>query len=204
MSVDGKIALPSRVQTKISHPDDMVRVYKLRNHSDAILVGINTIINDNPKLTVKEKYVSTPSNPTRIVLDTKCRIPNDALVLDGKAPTIIAALKEHCREVPGAEIIQIDEDTRGQIDLRKLLEILYDKGVKTLLVEGGEKVIWSFLRDHLADELYVFIGSIIIGGADSPTMAGGEGVHNYEKLIKLKLESVEILGDGVLLHYTLL
>ena len=203
MSVDGKIALPTRVQTRISNPEDMRRVYELRNRSDAILVGINTIINDNPKLTVKEEYVASPSNPLRVVLDSKGRVPEDALVLDGKAPTIIAVLKGIDREVPGADVIAFEADNKGRIDLPNLLDSLYSRGIKTLLVEGGETVIWSVLRDHLADELYVFVGSIIIGGTSSPTLAGGEGANAFENIIPLKLVSVEKLGDGLLLHYKL-
>jgi 2,5-diamino-6-(ribosylamino)-4(3H)-pyrimidinone 5'-phosphate reductase len=203
MSVDGKIALPTRIQTKISDTNDMCRVHKLRNNSDAILVGINTIINDNPKLTVKEEYVRSPKNPIRIVLDSKCRVPGDALVLDGNAPTIIAVLKEHYRDIPGVEVIPINKDPRGQIDLKKLLEMLYLRGIKTVLVEGGETVIWSFLQEHLVDEVFVYIGSIIIGGTSSPTMAGGMGAQTYEQIIKLKLKSVKKVGAGVLLHYLL-
>jgi 2,5-diamino-6-(ribosylamino)-4(3H)-pyrimidinone 5'-phosphate reductase len=203
MSVDGKIALPTRVQTRISNPEDMRRVYELRNRSDAILVGINTIINDNPKLTVKEDYVTSPSNPLRVVLDSKCRVPEDALVLDGKAPTIIAVLKDHYREVPGADVIAFEADNEGMIDIPALLGTLDSKGIKTLLVEGGETVIWSFLKNNLADGLYVFVGSIIIGGTSSPTLAGGAGVNDFQDLISLKLNDVERLGDGVLLHYKL-
>jgi 2,5-diamino-6-(ribosylamino)-4(3H)-pyrimidinone 5'-phosphate reductase len=152
---------------------------------------------------VKEKYVTSPKNPIRIVLDSKCRVPEGALVLDGKAPTIIAVLDEHYRDVPGAEVIPIEKDPRGQIDLNKFLETLHLKGVKTLLVEGGETVIWSFLQEHLVDELFVFIGSMIIGGTRSPTMAGGEGAQSYEQIIQLKLESAIKVGQGVLLHYLL-
>jgi 2,5-diamino-6-(ribosylamino)-4(3H)-pyrimidinone 5'-phosphate reductase len=179
----------------------MRRVYELRNSTDAILVGINTIINDDPKLTVKEKYVTSPKNPIRIVLDSKCRVPEGALVLDGKAPTIIAVLQEHYRAVPGVEVIPFEEDPRGRINLKILLKTLYNRGIKTLLVEGGETVIWSFFQERLVDEVFVFIGSMIIGGTSSPTMAGGEGSQSYEQIIKLKLESVEKVGEGVLLHY---
>ena len=205
MSVDGKIALPTRAQTRISSPEDIRRVYELRNSCDAILVGINTILSDDPKLTVKEKYVPNPVNPTRVILDSKCRTPEGALVLDGKAPTIIAVRKEYCRELQGAEVIPVEapENEDDGIHLPKLLEILSEKGVKRLLVEGGESVIWSFLKERLADELFVYIGSIVIGGTHSPTMAGGEGVQRLEDIISLTLLGTEKLGDGVLLHYNL-
>ncbi len=209
MSVDGKIALPTRVQTRISNQEDLRRMYRLRNSCDAILVGINTILSDDPKLTVKGEYVTTPTNPTRVILDSKCKTPLGAHVLDDKAPTIIAARKRYLHEIQGAEVIPIEEDDENpededrQINLTKLLEILHAKGIKKLLVEGGETVIWSFLHEHLAEELWVFVGSIVIGGTHSPTLAGGEGVKRIEDIISLKLESVERFGDGVLLHYSI-
>src|SRR4030042_1544544 len=89
MSVDGKIASPSGKQMKISCEEDIKRMYKLRSKSDAVLVGINTVISDNPKLTVKEKYIKNPKNPIRIVLDTNCKTPVDSLVVNDVAKTII-------------------------------------------------------------------------------------------------------------------
>ena len=95
MSADGKIASPSGKQMRISCDKDIRRMYELRNESDAVLVGINTVLNDDPKLTVKNKYIKNPKQPIRVVLDTKCRTPSDALVADNKAsPLVIYQL--HC------------------------------------------------------------------------------------------------------------
>jgi len=198
MSADGKIALPSGVQTKMSNEEDMKRVHLLRNECDGILVGVNTIISDNPKLTVKEKYVKNPRKPVRIVLDSKLRIPDNANVLDGKASTIIATAERYSKQVSNAEVIECGKE---KVDLKKLLRILDGKGIKKLLVEGGSTVIWSFLNQRLADELNMFVGPIVIGGETSPTLAGGEGVKCFEEIIPLKLKDVKRIGDGVLLHY---
>lgn len=198
MSVDGKIALPSRKQTHISNEEDMKRVHELRNKCDAILVGIGTILSDDPKLTVKKSYVPNPKQPVRIVLDSKGRIPRNAEVLSPDSPTIVVVSEECKREIEGAETIVCGKE---RIDLRSLLGILEKKGIRTLLVEGGETVIWSFLRERLAHEFYVFVGSMIIGGKNSPTPAGGEGVKNEEEMIPLTLKSMKNLGNGVLLHY---
>jgi len=73
MSADGKIALPTKKQIRISSEEDIKRMYQLRNESDAVLVGIGTILTDNPKLTVKETYVHHPRQPLRVILDSKCR-----------------------------------------------------------------------------------------------------------------------------------
>jgi len=201
MSADGKIALPSRLQTRISDEEDMRRVHKLRSESDAILVGIGTILADNPSLTVKEKYVKGSRNPIRVILDSQGRTPEKAKVLDGRAKTIIATSSKCNKIFPNAEVIRCGKD---YVDLRKLMRVLYSQGVRKLLVEGGETVIWSFLKEGLADELKIFVGSMVIGGKVSPTLAGGKGAKSLEEIIPLKLERVRRLGEGVLLEYLVL
>jgi 2,5-diamino-6-(ribosylamino)-4(3H)-pyrimidinone 5'-phosphate reductase len=200
MSADGKIALPSRKQTRISNEEDMKRVHEMRNKCDAILVGIETILSDDPKLTVKEKYVPNPSHPLRIVLDSNGRIPEDAEVLSPVSPTIIAVTESCERNIDGVDLIICGKE---EVDLPTLLDILDQRGIKNLLVEGGEKVIWSFLNQRLADELYIFVGSMVIGGLKSPTPAGGEGAKSEKDIIPLKLIEVSEVGEGVLLHYGL-
>ncbi len=198
MSADGKIALPSRKQTRISNEEDMKRVYELRNRSDAILVGIETVLADDPKLTVKKKYVPNPSHPVRIVLDSKGRVPEDAEILSSDSKTILAVSELCTRTIEGPETLVCG---KGEVDIPMLLDILKKRGMKTLLVEGGEAVIWSFLSQRLADELYIFVGSMVIGGLKSPTPAGGEGVKSEKDIIPLKFIEVTQVGDGVLLHY---
>lgn len=198
MSADGKIALKTRRQTKISNEEDKRRVHQLRNSSDAILVGVETVISDDPKLTVNEKYVSKPRRPLRIVLDSNGRTPANALVLNGAAPTMVVT-NDRCRKTfPNAEMVRCG---RNDVDLKKLMPILEKRGVKTLLVEGGSKVIWSFLRSKFADEVNIFVGSMVIGGEASPTPAGGVGAENEKAIIALRLVSARVLGSGVLLNY---
>lgn len=200
MSADGKIALPDRKQIRISSEEDMNRVHRLRNSCDAVLVGIGTILSDNPKLTVKEKYLcgAKVRKPIRVVLDSNCRMPDDALVLDGSARTIIFCADGKKRWIRGAEVVECGKE---KIELKKMLAILRRLGIKRLLVEGGESIIWSFLRSGLFDELNIYIGSMIIGGK-APTPAGGEGAKTENEIIKLKFVSVERIGGGVLLRYT--
>jgi 2,5-diamino-6-(ribosylamino)-4(3H)-pyrimidinone 5'-phosphate reductase len=204
MSVDGKIALPTRVETKISNEQDLRRVHNLRNECDAILVGIGTILTDNPKLVVKKKYIAGKlRNPTRIVIDSKCRVPRNARVLDGTVPTIVICTRGYARKLRGAEVIECSEN-KGKVDLRALLSILKRRGFQRLLVEGGSEIIWSFLSSKLADELRVFVSNLVIGGRTTPTLAGGEGSRKLSDVIRLKLENVEMLGEGVLLQYKVL
>ena len=198
MSADGKIALPSRKQTRISNEEDMARVHRLRNECDAILVGIGTILSDDPKLTVKEKHVDVVRNPLRVVLDSKGRTPMDSEVLSDDAPTLILTTRSSESTFGEAEVARFGNE---EVDLSAAVEFLYERGVRKLLVEGGETVIWSFLKEGLADELKVFVGSMIIGGTGSPTMAGGEGATSFEDIIPLALTRSTQLGDGILLEY---
>jgi 2,5-diamino-6-(ribosylamino)-4(3H)-pyrimidinone 5'-phosphate reductase len=198
MSADGKIALRTRKQTRISSDEDKRRVHKLRNQADAILVGIETVIADDPKLTVNAKYVRNPRNPIRIVLDSSGRTPRKALVLNGAARTIIVTNEKCRRDFPNAETIRCG---KAEIDLKKLMKILRKKGIEKLLVEGGSRVIWSFLESRIADEVNIFIGSIVIGGEKTPTAAGGAGAPDERSIVALRLKSVKAFGGGVLLTY---
>jgi len=197
MSMDGKIALPTRKQTRISDEEDLRRVHQLRATCDAVLVGVGTILADDPKLTVKPEH-ATGRNPLRVVLDSEGRTPPDALVLNRDAPTLIVTAVDCERTFPNAEVARLGKDA---VDLPALLDYLGENGVKRLLVEGGGETIWSFLHARLADEVKVFVGSMVIGGRTSPTPAGGAGAQSLEEAVPLKLESAKPLGSGVLLEY---
>ncbi|OGS55699.1 MAG: hypothetical protein A3K60_01245 [Euryarchaeota archaeon RBG_19FT_COMBO_56_21] len=198
MSADGKIALRTRKQTRISNEADRRRVHRLRNSADAILVGIETVLSDDPKLTVNTKYVSRPRHPLRIVLDSNGRTPKNAQVLNGASRTLIVTNDKCKKKFPNAEVIRCG--TR-EIDLKRLMKVLDKMGVKSLLVEGGSKVIWSFLDSRTADEVNIFIGSMVIGGEVSPTPAGGLGAPDEKSVVALQLKSVKALGNGVLVSY---
>ncbi len=205
MSADGKIALPSKKQLRISSEKDIIRMYNLRNECDAVLVGVGTILSDNPKLTVKEKYVKKPHQPIRIILDTNCKTPENSLAVNNKAKTIIFT-KDKCNKKygPNIEIIRCKTDKKGYIDLLTMLEILLKKGIKKLMVEGGGTVIWNFLKQGLVDDMYVYVGPLIIGGEHTPTLADGEGIKNEDYKIQLKMVNMNRLGTGILIHYKLI
>lgn len=198
MSVDGKIAFSDGRPAKLSNAEDVARVHELRAEADAILVGLGTVLKDDPRLTVKPEHAKG-KNPLRIVLDSDGKTPDHAHVLDGSAETLIATTLDCTREFARAQVFRAGKD---EVDLVAFLEHLTQRGVKTLLVEGGSTVIWSFLRQHLADELKVFVASSVLGGHAAPTLAGGPGVRSLEEGFRLNLVKAERLGDGLLLEYT--
>lgn len=193
MSADGKIAGPERRQVRISSDEDKARVKGLRMRYDAILVGVGTILADDPHLTVKGR--SREENQLRVVIDPHGRTPADALVVDDRARTIIFTSSSCDREWPGAEAVRLDP-----VDVPGILEALWDRGIRSVLVEGGGTTIASFFAAGAVDEFTVFVGNFVIGGSGSPTPADGPGWVR-EGGFRLRLCGAETLGDGVLLSY---
>ncbi len=193
MSADGKIAGVDRRQLRISSPEDMARVNAMRRDHDAILVGVGTVLSDDPHLTVKG--ASPEQNPIRVVLDTSGRTPDEAHVVDGFSRTVMVTGTECDREWMGAEVIRCG---KGRVDVPLMLEYLGTMGVRTLMVEGGGEVIASFFSAGIVDRLITFIGPMIIGGRDAPTAVDGGGVLTP---LRLRLISHESLGNGVLITY---
>jgi len=203
MSADGKIASPTRKQLRISCDEDIKRMYQLRNKCDAVLVGIGTILADDPKLTVKEKYIKNPKQPLRVILDSKGRTPTYALALNNISKTLIITAKGKEKTYKGShiEVVSCKIDRNRLIDVKSALDLLYRKGVRTLLVEGGGTIIWNFLKNKVVDDLYIYIGPCIIGGKETPTVADGEGIKSEQDCIPLKIVKVMRVGPGVLIHY---
>lgn len=195
MSADGKIAGSDRAQVRISSPEDILRVKRMRMEHDAILVGIGTVLYDDPHLTVKG--LDKERNPVRVVLDSRGRTPDNAQVLDDRARTVIVT-SEECEKVwKGAEVIRAG---KGRVNLRMALEALHGIGIRNIMVEGGGEVIASFFENGLVDEYTVFVGSMIIGGRNAPTPADGDG-RKVGSNAGLHLMEHCVLGDGVLLRY---
>lgn len=200
MSVDGKIAFPDGKSALLSNKEDVLRVHRLRSEVDAILVGVGTVLLDDPKLTIKQELVRG-RNPLRVVLDSDGKTPEHAHVLDGTAPTLIVTSEGCDRTFPKAEVLRLGND---EVNLAALLDRLGNRGIRTVMVEGGSTVIWSFLRHGLADELKVFVSSVVLGGHSAPTLAGGRGVASMDESIRLHFDRSTPLGDGILLEYSVI
>jgi len=196
MSADGKIAGSDRMRVRISSPEDMQRVKSMRTSHDAILVGIGTVLYDDPHLTVEG--LSHEQNPVRVVLDSRGRTPEKARVLDDRARTVIVTSEDCNKTWPSAEVVRAGH---SRVNLRLALERLHIMGIRNIMVEGGGEVIASFFENGLVDEYTVFVGSMIIGGRTAPTPADGDG-RGVGSNAQLHLEEYCRLGDGVLLRYT--
>ncbi len=209
MSADGKISSYERKQVRISGPEDMDRVKLLRAESDAVMVGVGTVLADDPGLRVKSQDLrrmrsdrGLPEDPIRVVVDSRARTPPTAEVLgegcilavSRAAPEErLASLEEKC------EIVAIGEE---KVDLAELMNILKKRGVGRLMVEGGATLNWSLIETGLVDEISVYIGPMIIVGKGAPALVDGPGFS--DSYPKLELLSFEVLDGGVLLQWRVL
>ncbi|MDI9610911.1 MAG: 2,5-diamino-6-(ribosylamino)-4(3H)-pyrimidinone 5'-phosphate reductase [Archaeoglobales archaeon] len=207
-SLDGKISDETRKQLRISCKEDLQRVDELRAEADAIMVGIGTILADNPKLNVKSKELrdkrlleGKTENPIKVVVDSKCRIPEDAEVFNGKVIVAVSKLADLNRVEKISKKAEVVVFGKEKVDLKALLEDLYNKGVRKLMVEGGGTLISSLLKEGFVDEIFIYYAPIIIGGAKSPTICDGS---SFSAPLKVEIVSVERLGEGLLLHLRVL
>lgn len=192
-SADGKLASRRREQVAISGPEDFARVDRMRADSDAVMVGVGTVLADDPHLTVEG------ATPARVVADSQLRTPRDARVLDDAAPTYLLASEAASDDVPGATVITAGTE---RVALPAALDELASRGIESVMVEGGGELIFSLFEATLVDELSVFVGPTIIGGRNAPTLADGEGFAEPAEFADLTLQGVEKVDDGVLLRWT--
>ena len=201
-SIDGKIATKNG-DSKLSSKQDSIRLHKLRSKVDAILVGKNTVVVDDPLLTVRH---TTGKNPTRIILDSNGSIPAKSKILKtcDKIKTIIVVTKKISKtnlkklnKFP-IEIIYAGEKS---INLKQLLRKLYKKNIKTVLVEGGGTTNWEFIKYDIFDELYITLSPFLIGGIDSVSFVEGQGFSKISKSPNLRLKSMKRLKNHLVLHY---
>jgi riboflavin-specific deaminase-like protein len=192
-SIDGSIATHDRQPLRISGQSSMVLTHQLRSLFDAILIGIDTVLADNPQLTVR---LAHGRNPQPVVLDTHLRIPVESRLLQRlDCGSWLASVTENSerRAGPltrrGATILPCQLDEHGQIDIRQLMGILHGRGICSLMVEGGAKVITSFIRAELVDLFVITISPTVIGGLrvvdghnDSPFSRLNLADIHYERL----------------------
>lgn len=203
MTLDGKIATATGQSKWITNETSRAYGYKLRDIYDGIMVGINTVIEDNPMLTVR---VDGGKNPIRIVVDSSLKIDINAnVVQDKSAKTIIATtdkankdkiLKLQAQDV---DVIVVDKDENDKVDIEKLLNILGQQNICSILVEGGATLSGSFVAKKLVDKVYFFIAPKIVGGKEAKTPVAGTGILNLQEALALKDIQIEKLEEDILI-----
>ena len=206
-SLDGRIAATSGDSRWISGPQTLAWAHQNRPHFDAILVGVGTILLDNPQLTARPQDWRGPvPQPLRVVLDSRGRTPLDARVLDNieTSPTLIATTEaapaewRTALEARGVSVAVLPAE-HGHVALEPLLDHLGQQaGVVHLLVEGGGEVLGAFFDQRLIDKVHAVVAPMLIGG-DAQTAVRGRGAERMRDALRLSGVSVERLGDDLLI-----
>ncbi|MCX5702720.1 MAG: bifunctional diaminohydroxyphosphoribosylaminopyrimidine deaminase/5-amino-6-(5-phosphoribosylamino)uracil reductase RibD [Candidatus Omnitrophica bacterium] len=202
-SLDGKIATKSGDSKWITSDKSRVYAHRLRRNYDAIMVGVNTILRDNPMLDTWFYY----RYPIKVVVDSQLSTPEDANIFSKNRPVIIATLYNQ----PGQEtdnrrilaakarILEIKEK-EGQINLKDMLKKLAQLGIANILVEGGGTLIGSFFDEGLVDKVLFFISPKIIGGKEALSSIMGRGISRIDKAVKLKDVKLKKIGEDFLVE----
>ncbi len=213
ISIDGKISGARGNTVTLSSVDDTARVHRLRACHDAILVGINTVLSDDPLLTVRHTKLPTKQhhNPVRVILDSCAQTPLDSKIVQSSdsIKTIIAVSKAASKQSiskllqnSSVDVIVIGKHT---VDIKRLLSHLATNfGIRTVMVEGGSTVNWSFIQKRLFDEIIVAISPHVLGGnqgSDVVSFVGGSGFTRLSDSPKLRLKYSKRLGDHIILSY---
>ncbi len=205
-SLDGKTATRAGQSRWISGEKALSYVHRLRNKMDGILVGVDTIIKDDPLLTTR-LHGKKGRDPVRIVVDSKLRVPLTSRVLNlqSEAITIVATTdralprKHRKLEQMGAKVLVITQDN-GRVDLPSLMKEIGALNITSLLIEGGSTINASALSSGIVDKVICFYAPRIIGGKQSPGMVGGNGVETLEQAVSLEDLRVRRLGEDVLIE----
>ena len=199
-TLDGKIATVTGESQWISGEDSRKFTHHLRDIHDAIMVGIGTVLADNPSLTTR---LDNGKNPVRIIVDSHARTPIDAKILtDKQAPTIIAvansapAEKISALKNLGAEIIFAGN---SQVDLKILMQELGRREITSILLEGGGTLNFSMIRAGLVDKFYAFIAPKILGGKNALTPVEGAGFEKISDAVELENLTAEKIGADILI-----
>src|SRR5215212_7014092 len=214
MTADGKIDTFERKGAAISSQHDKERVDQLRASTDAIMVGGRTLLDEDPKLTVKSEVLRAervagglPPNPVKVGIVTEAKINADSQFLnEGPADIVIFTTRRTSKKYLSllkSRRVDVYVDNAEKVDLRSALATLKELGINRLMVEGGSTLNFELMRLQLVDEITAYVAPIVFGGESAPTMAAGSGLERNEA-IPLKLIEVEKWDDGgVLLKYHL-
>jgi len=202
-TLDGRIASTTGDSRWISSEPSLKLAHKLRSFHDAVLVGVGTILSDDPQLTVRQVK---GRNPIRIVTDSRLRIPLNSKILTDQeiAPTLIATTSQADRGKSsslmqmGIETLMVEEDKEGKVDLKDLLKKLGQREFSSILVEGGATLITSLIQQELVDRFVVILAPKIMGkGIDA---VGDLGISGVERTLKLSLDKAYRSGEDLVIE----
>ncbi len=205
-TVDGYLATSTGNSQWITGEKSRAYGHKLRHKLDAVLVGGNTLSKDDPRLSVRN-YKGEKSQPMRVILTGDANISSDANIFNSPGGKVLIfsaedaalELKNNLNNVDETEIIAVNKNSDGILDLNQVIEILYDKKILSVLVEGGGKINHSFLKAKLTDKFYFFIASKILGGDDGVAAFSGNAPDKISKTFRFKVENIEKLEKDILI-----
>lgn len=208
MTIDGKIATVSGKSKWITHETARKRVHEDRNRYAAIMVGVQTVIDDNPMLNCRLEY---GHSPVRVICDTTLRTPltSNVVVTATEIPTIIATCcKDTKRYNPyinsGCKIITVSEEKNQKkeykTDLKDLMAKLGEEKIDSVLLEGGAKLNWSALKSGIVTKVQTYISPKIFGGNTAKTPVAGTGVMRVCEAFEFQVQNVRQIGEDVLIE----
>jgi diaminohydroxyphosphoribosylaminopyrimidine deaminase/5-amino-6-(5-phosphoribosylamino)uracil reductase len=205
-SLDGKIATRTGESRWITGESARRRVHQLRNEVDAVLVGIGTVLRDDPLLTTR-LGIADQRDPIRVIVDNLSRLPLRAKAVNraSTAPTILAVSqmaprsKLEALEREGVQVIVVENSPR-RVSLERLMEALGKRGILSVMIEGGAEINASALREGVVDKVLVFLAPILIGGKSTPTAVGGDGIESLAQALRLHDVRIERFDGDILVE----
>lgn len=202
MSADGKTASKTGHSKWITNSISRESSHFTRKRVSAIMVGINTVLEDNPMLNCR---CDNPKHPLRVVCDNNLRIPLECNLVKtaNEIPTLVATVSNNIDKIDrlkecGVDIVKTSGD---RVNLRELMAELGNRKIDSVLVEGGSTLHWSILHENLVDELHLYIAPKIIGGRDAKTAVSGSGLESVNDAFMFTSPEIELLGDDILITY---
>lgn len=200
-SWDGSLALSPSESLALSNPKSMRLTHRLRSMHDGILVGIGTVLADDPQLTVRE---CSGQSPQAIVLDSQLRIPSESRLClsQGRRCWVLTSLENAGKAREGIDLIGITTGEYGSLDLSLAMQALWQRGIRSVMVEGGAKVISGFVRARLADAIVLTVAPTLVGGYKA---IANLGIHTRTQLPRIAPLHTQRLDDDLImwgnLHY---
>lgn len=197
ITLDGKIATHSYDSKWITSEESRLDAHQLRNENMAILVGVNTVIKDDPELTAR---IPNGRNPIRIIIDSSLKIPIESKVINDKKADTWIFTSQHPdadteKKLLSAGIKVVRTSSLKSVELNEVLDVLGENQISSLLIEGGGTINASFLEGHLIDKVILYIAPKLIGGQEAPSFLEGKGFNKMNEAIELADTEITMIGN---------